>query len=193
MNDISSIPCKSAYLDQYLLDTTLDLCLKYKLTKFIETGSYHGGSAKIVSKYIRDVHTIENNPELFSISQENLKNCHNVKLHFGSSPDVLEQILDEGDNNLFLFLDAHWGLYWPLLDEFKVIKQKNIKPVIAIHDFFVPPDGEFGYDVHPGDGTILNFDYIKDSIDLIYDGEYEYFYNTKSSDINSGIIYICPK
>ena len=193
MNDISSIPCKSAYLDQYLLDTTLDLCLKYKLTKFVETGSYHGGSAKIVSKYIRDVHTIENNPELFKISQENLKNCPNINLHFGSSPDVLEQILDEGDNNLFLFLDAHWGLYWPLLDEFKVIKQKNIRPVIAIHDFFVPPDGEFGYDVHPGDGTILNFDYIKDSIDLIYDGEYEYFYNTKSSDINSGIIYICPK
>jgi hypothetical protein len=191
--DISSIPCKSAYLDQYLLDTTIDLCAKYKLTKFIETGSYHGDTAKIVSRYIRDVHTIENNPELFKISQENLKNCLNVKLHFGSSQEVLKNILSEKEENIFFFLDAHWGIYWPLLDELQVIAEKQIKPVIAIHDFFVPPDGKFGYDAHPEDGTVLNFSYIEESIEKIYDGKYEYFYNKECSDINSGIIYIYPK
>ena len=193
MTDISSIPCRSAYLDQYLLSTTIDLCEKYKITKFVETGSYHGGSAEIVSRYIRDVHTIENDPDLFKICQENLKNYSNVTLHFGNSSEILNKVLSEEDSNIFLFLDAHWGLYWPLLDEFKVIKQKNIKPVIAIHDFFVPPNGQFGYDVHPGDGTILNFDYINQSVTEIYNGQYEYFYNTKCSDINSGIIYIYPK
>lgn len=192
MTSISSIPCKSAYSDQELLKTTISLCQKYKLTKFVETGSYHGGSAKIVSQYIREIHTIENDPELYDIAKENLKGLQNVQLHFGSSQEVLKNILSQNETNIFLFLDAHWGLYWPLLDELKVIAEKQIKPVIAIHDFFVPPNGKFGYDVHPGDGTVLDFNYIKESIEKIYDGKYEYFYSNESPEINSGVIYVYP-
>lgn len=192
MSEISSIPCKSAYSDQELLKTTISLCEKYKLTKVVETGSYHGGSAKILSRYIRSIHTIENDPDLYKIAKDNLKGLPNVTLHFGSSQEVMEDILLEKEKNIFFFLDAHWDIYWPLLDELKVIAKKRIKPVIAIHDFFVPPDGKFGYDAHPRDGTILNFEYIKDSIEEIYHGKYEYFYNDKCSDINSGVIYIYP-
>jgi len=192
MNLISSIPCKSAYSDKNLLETTINLCEKFKITKFVETGSYHGGSAKIVSQYIRTVHTIENNPELHEIAKDNLRGVPNVKLHFGSSQEILKDILVENEENIFLFLDAHWGEYWPLIDELKVIAEKKIRPVIAIHDFFVPPNGKFSYDIHPSNGTVLNFDYVKDSIEEIYEGKYEYFYNVECSDINSGIVYICP-
>lgn len=190
---LSSIPCRSAYLDEELLNTTVSLCEKYKLTRFVETGSYHGGSSKILSRYIRNIDTIENDPKLYEIAKENLKGLQNVTLHFGSSQEVLKNILTEKQTETFFFLDAHWDIYWPLLDELKVIADKKITPVIAIHDFFVPPDGKFGYDVHPRDGIVLNFDYIKDSIEEIYDGKYEYFYNEKCSDINSGVIFICPK
>jgi predicted O-methyltransferase YrrM len=182
-----------AYSDPELLQITLDLSKKFNLTTFFETGTYHGDTSKILSKYFDQVITVENNPEFYQVALDNLKEITNCKLVLGNSPEVMEQYLEQDNSSIFFFLDAHWEHYWPLLDELKIIKEKNLKPIIAIHDFFSPDengDPKFGFDSYHGQP--LDFNYIKSSIENIYGEKYEIKYNT-SSTTNSGVIYIFPK
>ena len=183
----------SAYSDPQLLEWTLELSKKFNIKTFFETGTYHGGTAKIVSNYFDKVITIESNNESYNIALDNLKNINNCSLYLGNSPEIMDQQLKENNNSIFFFLDAHWDDYWPLLDELKIIKNKNLKPVIAIHDFYVPDENgnaKFGFDSYHG--CPLNFDYIKFSIEKIYDNNYEFKYST-SSITNSGVIFVYPK
>lgn len=183
-----------AYSDPELLQWTLDLSKKFNIRTFFETGTYHGKSAIIVSRYFDNVITVETNPEFYKIASNNIsisgvKNC---KLLFGSSPKIMEEQLINHDNSTFFFLDAHWEENFPLLDELDVIKRKNQKPVIAIHDFYVPDNNgnaKFGFDVCGN--KMLNFNYIKDSIRNIYGDDFEIKYSTTST-VNSGVIYIYP-
>lgn len=182
-----------AYSDPELLQMTLDLSKKFNLTTFFETGTYHGLSSKIVSDYFDKVITIENNPNFYQIASNNLKDIQNCNLYLGNSPEIMNQCLEKNNSGIFFFLDAHWEHYWPLLDELKVIKEKNLKPVIAIHDFYVPDENgnaKFAFDSYHGQS--LNFDYIKDVIEDIYENLYEITYNT-TSVTNSGVIFIYPK
>ena len=182
-----------AYSDPQLLEWTLELSKKFNIKIFFETGTYYGGTAKIASNYFDKVITIENNPESYNIALDNLKDIQNCNLYLGNSPEMIEQYLEKNNSSIFFFLDAHWEHYWPLLDELKIIKEKNIKPIIAIHDFYVPGmDGnaKFGFDSYYNQP--LNFNYIKNSIENIYGNDYEIQYST-SSTTNSGVIYIYPK
>ena len=70
--------------------------------------------------------------------------------------------------------------------------EKKIKPVIIIHDFFVPDKNGgavFGFDKY-GDQK-LDLDYIKDFLNEIYgEGKYDYYYNSESDNVGQGVIYI---
>jgi predicted O-methyltransferase YrrM len=181
-----------AYSDNQLLEWTLELSKKFKVNTFFETGTYHGLSARIASVHFKNIVTVENNEEYYRIASVNLNGLNNCTLHLGNSPEIMSKCLKSGDSSIFFFLDAHWYDYWPILDELNVIKEKNLKPVIAIHDFFVPDsnsNAKFGYDSYQG--IALNFDYIKDSIENIYGNQYEIRYST-SSTVNSGVIFIYP-
>jgi hypothetical protein len=182
-----------AYSDPELLQITLDLSKKFNLTTFFETGTYHGLSSKIISKYFDKIITIENNKNFYNISLDNLKDINNCILIHGNSSEIMEQELKKEDNSIFFFLDAHWEDYWPILDELKIIKEKNLKPVIAIHDFYVPSENgnaRFGFDSYQGQP--LDFNYIESSIKNIYGENFEIQYSN-SSTTNSGVIYIYPK
>jgi len=181
-----------AYSDPQLLEWTLDLSKQFNLKTFCETGTYHGGTAQIVSQYFDKIITIENNIDFYNIAKNALQNTKNCDVYLGNSPEVMEQCLEKNDSSIFFFLDAHWEHYWPLLDELKVIKEKNLKPVIAIHDFYVPDENgnaKFGFDHYHGQP--LNFDYIKSSVESIYGENYNIKYTT-SATVNSGVIYIFP-
>jgi len=183
----------AAYSDPELLQITLNLSKQFNLTTFFETGTYHGETSKILSKYFNKVITIENNINYYEIAKNTLKDINNCDLYFGNSPEVMDSILTKNNNSIFFFLDAHWEHYWPLLDELKIIKEKNLKSVIAIHDFYVPDENgnaKFGFDSYHGQP--LNFDYIKSSIKNIYSENFEIQYSN-SSTTNSGVIYIYPK
>ena len=180
----------AAYSDNELLEWTLELSKKLNLITFFETGTYHGDTAKIVSQYFKKVITIENNVEYYNVAKNNLSDIKNCSLHLGNSPELMDELLKENDSSIFFFLDAHWENYWPLLDELKIIKKKNIKPVIAIHDFYVPDandNAKFGFDSY--NNQPLNFEYIKSDIEKIYGTNYEIKYSTQSTN-NSGVIYI---
>ncbi len=102
------------------------------------------------------------------------------------------------EDNVIIFLDAHGGDYWPILDELKVIREKKIRPFIIIHDFFVPDEkdnskAKFGYDSY--NGIKLDLNYIKESLLKIYrnynDNIHTYVYSYSiSPTLNSGVIYI---
>lgn len=182
-----------AYSDPELLQVTLELSKKFGLKTFFETGTYHGETSKIVSKYFNKVITIENNPSFYQIALDNLKDISNCNLYLGSSPKIMEKYIEKNDNSIFFFLDAHWEDYFPLLDELKVIKNKNLKPVIAIHDFYVPDENgnaKFGFDTYHSQP--LDFPYIKNAIEELYKNLYEITYSTTSTT-NSGVIFIYPK
>jgi hypothetical protein len=182
-----------AYSDSELLEITLELSKKFKLTTFLETGTYHGETAKIVSKYFNKVITIENNQDFYQIALNNLKDISNCNLYLGSSPEMMEKYIEKNNNSIFFFLDAHWEEYFPLLDELKIIKDKNLKPVIAIHDFYVPDENgnaKFGFDSYHSQP--LDFPYIKNAIEDLYENSYEIIYSTTSTT-NSGVIFIYPK
>lgn len=183
----------AAYSDPQLLEWTLELSKKFNLNTFFETGTYHGETSKIVSQYFEKVITVENNPDFYNIATNTLKNISNCNSYLGSSPEIMNQYLKENDSSVFFFLDAHWYDYLPLLDELKTIKEKNLLPVIAIHDFYVPDENgnaKFGYDSYKDQS--LNLSYIESSIKDIYGTNYEIKYST-SSTTNSGVIFVYPK
>lgn len=191
---------KGALEDKYAFQHIQDLAEKFNIKRIIETGTYHGWSTNQLCNIGVPVETIEVNPENFEIAKSFLSSRDNVNLHQGSSPEVLEKILADNEENLLFFLDAHWYDYWPLKDELRIIAEKNIKPIISIHDFFVPnesgSEGKFGYDCWRDKDTNeiknLDFDYIKESIEKIFGKKYEFFYNSEIESVDRGLVYIYP-
>jgi predicted O-methyltransferase YrrM len=188
---------KGALEDKYVFEEFEKLIKEFNIKKIIETGTYYGWSSIILSKFNLPVKSIEYSEENYKIAQDNLinKDINNVDLILGSSSEVLDNILEDNEEDLLLFLDAHWYDYWPIHDELNVCIKKNIKPIIAIHDFFVPNengDAKFGFDRYKDQK--LDFEYIKEHLIKIYGiNDFKYHYNDKIDCVDSGLIYIYPK
>lgn len=169
----------------------------FKIKKIIETGTYYGWSSIKLSEFGLPVKTIEFSTQNYNIAKNNIeeKKLHNVEVILGSSPNILNEILNDNEKDLLLFLDAHWGNYWPIHDELKVCIEKKIKPVIVIHDFYVPDNNgkaKFGYDSYNGQN--LDYKYIEKFLITIYgENGFSYHYTDKIESVDSGLIYIYPK
>lgn len=173
------------------------LIQNFNIKKIIETGTYYGWSTIKLSEFGLPVKTIEFSEENYNIAKKNIeeKKINNVDIVLGSSPIVLNEIINENEEGILLFLDAHWHNYWPIHDELKVCIEKKIKPVIVIHDFYVP-DGngkaKFGYDSYGGQN--LDYQYIEKYLLMIYgENSFDYYYNNKIESVDSGLIYIHKK
>lgn len=183
----------SFYYDPLLLEELILIKKKFDYNIFIETGTEKGKTVEVLLNYFDTIHTCEIDEkyyEFHGIFENNPK----VHLHKGNSPEKLKEIFKTlKDDKFIIFLDAHWRQYWPLLDELNVIKDFNFKPVIIIHDFFTGKDGLLGDEyVQNGKKIKLNWDYIKNPIQLIYgENGYTFHYNEKSK-INRGCVFIYP-
>jgi hypothetical protein len=198
---------KGAIEDRYAKLEITKLIEKFSIKRIIETGTYKGWSTKEFATICDKIDTIEINSTYIQEAYDFLKEVENVNIHEGSSPDVMRNIIKEGEENLLIFLDAHWENYWPVKDELNVIIEKNIRPVICIHDFFVPggnifvdkygkrinsKDGsKFGYDQY--NGVALDLNYISEELNKLYPEGFEYHYSTQVSEVDSGLIFIYPK
>jgi predicted O-methyltransferase YrrM len=195
MNEPILMQNQSGALNEDVYAQTDFLIMKaiHGLTTAVETGTCLGYTAEFLAKNYDHVHTIEVNEKYADIAYENrLKYYNNVSRYIGSSVDVLPDILKNCDDNTFFFLDAHWNDYCPLLDELKHIASAKIKPVIAIHDFFVPDRPEYGYDSI--NGHPFDHEFIKKGLELIYgEGGYIISYNREAVGAKRGIAYIVPK
>lgn len=184
----------AAFCDPELYNKTKQIISQYSIDTAYETGSFHGESAIILSGLVPKVISYELNSDSYNTALHFTKRAKNIVIKHKSSPEGLMEDLIENKNNVLLFLDAHWYDYWPILDELNVIAVKKIKPVILIHDFFVPDknnNAKFGYDSYKGQP--LNYEYIKQGLINIYGSENNYkFEYSKDAILDSGLIYIYP-
>jgi hypothetical protein len=180
--------------DTFIAEEFLELKKKFNLTAAWETGTCVAGTTVFLSQVFDRVITIENNIQYLNWAKERLRehNCLNVKTIFGSTEEVMyDEILDNSIlSDTIFFLDAHFNLYCPLIDELRAIELAGIKPVIAIHDFKTD-DPRMGFDSY--NGQDFDLEWIKPRLDGIYgkDG-WAYYYNTfeRSTEVRRGIIFI---
>ena len=175
----------------------LKLKERFKIDTAVETGTCFGSTTKFLAKHFKKVISIEINHDYLEIATSLMGPIDNVHTYLGASEKILAEILNSGariNNNTIFFLDAHWETHCPLQSELFIIGEHKIKPVIAIHDFYVPDQPGLAFDTYAGQP--FTFEWLKPLFDEIYgeDG-YEYYYNNEenSTAIKKGIIYITPK
>lgn len=203
--------------DKYLKEEFGNLIKRFKIKNVVETGTFRGETTKEFSKMVENVYTIESNKEFYTNSRKSLKNCQNVRVFLGSSPEVLRKILPNIKGNTLFFLDAHWGDYWPILDELKEISKIHSmsRSVIVIHDFYVPGK-DFGFDSYHYstsrlqlflkrsinvfskiikikliDKQKLDYEFVRHSLEKI-NPAYKHYYNSKAEGARRGVLFVHP-
>ena len=140
-----------------------------------ETGTFHASTTNFLANCFEKVHTIEIEPNLVAQAHQSLSIYPHVTCNLGSSKDSLESILNiYKQEPAFLYLDAHWGDYFPLRDE--LIQIASTHPdncVIMIDDFKVPGRPDILYDQYPQGEC--SYEYIADLLPTIF-SDYEVVY-----------------
>lgn len=179
--------------DTLLEQEFLRLKDEYKITTVIETGTYHGDTTKWLADNFDYVDTIEVNATYQKIAQAKLGPRANITHWTGSSADILIKVLEESpNNNLLVFLDAHW---WknPVLRELDQIAHSGLKPILVIHDFMNPNDLTMGYDTYPDQGVIYEWKWVEDKINKIYGSSgYIKYHNEQAVGARRGALFIIP-
>lgn len=180
---------------------------------FVETGTNLGYLVKELSRYSKLTQSCEISIWNHCMSLYNTRDIKNLELYHLDSEDFLRKI--NITNESVLFLDAHGGNYddWndnPLTKELNVIKEKNVHPIIYIHDFAVEANEndidvftdetldksyKYPFDFNPENGWKLDWDFISKQIEEIYNGSYtlSYPYDYPSRWKESGWIRIEKK
>lgn len=166
----------------------------------IETGTHMGQGAMEASRSC-PVKTIELNPVFRDTAISNWKQAgfqeedgkfvhpdgREITSFLGSSPEVMAQILKtKPEGAVGFYLDAHWGDYWPLRDELKVIADSGVNcGAIIIHDFYVPGKPWQHYIFN---GQRLDLEYVKPLLDAI-NPRFNISYNQEADGNKVGIMY----
>lgn len=109
----------------------------------IETGTYLGESAQMLSNSFETVYTIEAASELFNQSKKRFLDNRKVTVLFGSSLNVLPDLMTKLNVPAFYWLDAHYSgdvtsgesQPCPLLSEIQIISaQRNFHESIVVID-----------------------------------------------------------
>ena len=156
-----------ALMDEFLRDRIFDLVQKMNISTIVETGTASGGSTVLFAQMVPTVIGIEISSDYIDLTRKHATDLgvSNIQIIQGNSPDVLRQIMPKLPDDTIFFLDAHWGDYWPILDEVDAITPA--KGVIIVHDMQVPGSA-FKYDtystVDKPSGQPLNYEYLKDSL-----------------------------
>jgi hypothetical protein len=109
------------------------------LVKAIETGTYRGDSTELLSRYFRQVATIELSEQLYERAKRRFEGNTHVTCYLGDSAKVLPLVLPDVDGPILYWLDGHWSggitaseSECPLLAEIDVINQSPFSDSSAI-------------------------------------------------------------
>ena len=99
---------------------------------WVETGTYKGETTRFLAGFGRQVHTIEPEGNLYSAAVSSLAHLPNVEVHFGTSEELLPQILARVSENCNFWLDGHYSgdqtfkgkVEFPLSEELSSIAEK---------------------------------------------------------------------
>lgn len=147
-----------------------ELVLKLKkqlaITRFIETGTLFGNTARWAANHFQHVATIENSPGLYQAAKEKCAPFDNIEVIYGHSKEKLGEILAVHTSPAIFWLDAHWsgGATYgerdecPLIEEIAVIQRAGREHVILIDDarlFVAPPPLPHNADAWPNIAEIV--------------------------------------
>jgi hypothetical protein len=169
----------------------LKLKEEFNIEVAVETGTNKGDTTYWLAKNFDAVYTIEQTTESLNKAKENCKEFNNIIYLEGSSVTLMYDLVEEiKDKRTIFFLDAHGTNPCPTSIELLLIKNMNVKPIIAIHDFYVP-NKNFNWD------SYNDFEYkwenIESLVNDIYGSDYTYYYNLEANGYKVGVIYIKPK
>jgi hypothetical protein len=167
-------------MDPNFVHVVKKLQADFGLRNFVETGTYDGETAIVMSLLFDKVFTCDvidwkRPPEIYY--------ADNLIYETRNSPEFLRAHLPEIRKNSLFFLDAHWGAYWPLRDELDLIFKECENPVIAIDDF--DAGNGMGFDQY--EDRKLDIEYVAKSVP----GDYKFCKNPWSYR-NRGVIFIFP-
>lgn len=175
--------------DTFLEKKFLQLKDKHKITRVIETGTYHGDTTEWFAENFEKVITIEANKEYYDIARKKLVKKENVFMIEGDSSLLLRHLVKNKET--IIFLDAHWYAN-PVIKELEQIKESGHKPVIVIHDFKSEKNLDLGYDIYPEQNIIYEWSWIKEKVEDIYGDNYTISYNNEATGARRGCIFIEP-
>lgn len=178
--------------DLILQQTFTALVEKHKPSVLLETGTHKADTTEYLCEFGVPVISTEINQSFFTLSQNKLKNVENVTLLLGDSAEVLTKNINLIKNEKVLaFLDSHFLNDQVLERELELLGTLIYKPVIVIHDFYVPGK-DFGYDTW--DGHRYDYEFYKPYFDNLYGiDRYDYSYNTDAIGCKRGVIILEPK
>ena len=164
----------------------------YQISTAVETGTFHGGTTVYFSVIFDDVHTIDVNQECLQQAKADFKDFNNIKYHLGSSETVFKSLLPElKDKTLFVYLDAHWGSFWPLLDELEELSLTHKDNcIVMIDDFKVPGRPEIPYDRYGHHEC--SYEYVKPKLEKLF-SSYSIHYIIPRSILSRAKLLIVPK
>lgn len=112
----------------------------FGIKQLIETGTNVGSTALALSELGLPLTTIERIKRLYERALVQLGHIDLVSVIHGKSQEVLPRVLCSTPTPVLLYLDAHWGISWPLRDELIAIGQtgRHSDSVIVVHDVYLP-------------------------------------------------------
>jgi hypothetical protein len=113
-----------------------------KTRHYIETGAYIGDGIKLVLNNYENIHSIELAEKWYEYNVEQFKNNKNVKMYLGDSKKILPELLNNINEPMTIFLDAHYSggttafgdEETPLLFELEILKNRKYDDIIIVDD-----------------------------------------------------------
>lgn len=140
--------------------TTLfyNLTITNKTKHYIETGTYLGDGIKSTMNNYENVHSIELSEKWYHHNLEQFKENNNVKMYLGDSKLILPELLNDIQEPVTIYLDAHYSggttefgaEETPLLFELEILKNRTYDDIIIIDDCrLLGKQGKCGSPDHP--------------------------------------------
>ncbi len=119
-----------------------EFAARFKLSVFIETGTYLGDTSAAAIPLFDEIHTIELSPELAQKAVQRFADVGKVHVHQGDSADRLEDILRQIKGAPLIWLDGHYSEggtargrgNTPVIDELKSIDRSGIANAVILID-----------------------------------------------------------
>jgi cephalosporin hydroxylase len=182
-----------AFNQDTLLQETFTLLMEeHKPDLILETGTHRADTTEYFLSFGVPVISTEINENFYNISKNKLAHDPNAILLLGDSAQILEDNFHLiSDKKIIAFLDSHFLNDQVLERELALFEKLSIKPIIIIHDFYVPGK-DLGYDTW--DGHRYDYVFYKPYLDKLYGGEntYTYSYNSEAVGCRRGVIITVP-
>ena len=130
-----------------IMESILKRCA---IQNVVETGTFRGTTTEFLAKRVTGrVYSCESQPRYFLYSRRRLEPLSNVDVHLGDSRAFLQTLLSTDvprQARTLFYLDAHWSIDLPLASEIEIILERHSSSIVAIDDFEVPFDRDYGFD-----------------------------------------------